>query len=91
MLKHKDDSVDDLAEDEETTLGNPSDDFDEDDEYGTVTRVLIFEITEPNFPTNEAVRIFVQFERPEETTKALVDLDGRYFGGRGLWWSHQLE
>lgn len=50
--------------------------------YGTVTRVLIFEITEPNFPADEAVRIFVQFERSEETTKALVDLDGRYFGGR---------
>ncbi|KAM1571353.1 hypothetical protein EV2_037434 [Malus domestica] len=50
--------------------------------YGTVTRVLIFEITEPNFPENEAVRIFIQFERPEETTKSLVDLDGRYFGGR---------
>lgn len=50
--------------------------------YGTVTRVLIFEITEPNFPVDEAVRIFVQFERPEETTKAFVDLDGRYFGGR---------
>lgn len=50
--------------------------------YGTVTRVLIFEITEVNFPVDEAVRIFVQFERPEETTKALIDLDGRYFGGR---------
>ncbi|KAL5838940.1 hypothetical protein ACOSQ4_011549 [Xanthoceras sorbifolium] len=50
--------------------------------YGTVTRVLIFEITEPNFPAEEAVRIFVQFERSEQTTKAFVDLDGRYFGGR---------
>ncbi|KAJ4980621.1 hypothetical protein NE237_031458 [Protea cynaroides] len=50
--------------------------------YGTVTKCLIFEITEPNFPPDEAVRMFVQFERPEETTKALVDLDGRYFGGR---------
>ncbi|GAB2234333.1 hypothetical protein Drorol1_Dr00003581 [Drosera rotundifolia] len=50
--------------------------------YGTVTRVLIFEITEPNFPSDEAVRIFVQFERSEETTRAYVDLDGRYFGGR---------
>ncbi|CAL0313619.1 unnamed protein product [Lupinus luteus] len=50
--------------------------------YGTVTRVLIFEITEVNFPVDEAVRIFVQFERSEETTKALVDLDGRFFGGR---------
>ncbi|GAB2280815.1 hypothetical protein Dimus_015438 [Dionaea muscipula] len=50
--------------------------------YGTVTRVLIFEITEPNFPVDEAVRIFVQFERAEETIKAYMDLDGRYFGGR---------
>ncbi|KAK1324853.1 hypothetical protein QJS10_CPA01g00548 [Acorus calamus] len=50
--------------------------------YGTVTRVLIFEITEQGFPAEEAVRIFVQFERSEETTKALIDLDGRYFGGR---------
>ncbi|XP_038988511.1 DNA-damage-repair/toleration protein DRT111, chloroplastic-like isoform X1 [Phoenix dactylifera] len=50
--------------------------------YGTVTRVLIFEITEPNFPEDEAVRIFVQFERSEETTKALIDLESRFFGGR---------
>ncbi|MBA0663259.1 hypothetical protein Goklo_003381 [Gossypium klotzschianum] len=50
--------------------------------YGTVTRVLIFEITEANFPADEAVRIFIQFERSEETTKALIDLDGRFFGGR---------
>ncbi|MCO5592948.1 hypothetical protein L7F22_046952 [Adiantum nelumboides] len=50
--------------------------------YGTVTRVLIFEITETDFPATEAVRIFVQFERNEQATKALVDLDGRFFGGR---------
>lgn len=50
--------------------------------YGIVTRVLIFEITEPDFPATEAVRIFVQFERAEQATKALVDLDGRFFGGR---------
>ncbi|KAG6491096.1 hypothetical protein ZIOFF_052428 [Zingiber officinale] len=50
--------------------------------YGTVTRVLIFEITQENFPAEESVRIFVQFERPEEATKALIDLGGRFFGGR---------
>ncbi|XP_027087890.1 DNA-damage-repair/toleration protein 111-like isoform X1 [Coffea arabica] len=50
--------------------------------YGTVNRVLIFEITEPNFPHDEAVRIFVQFERAEQSTKALIDLEGRFFGGR---------
>lgn len=50
--------------------------------YGKVTRVLIFEITEHDFPSDEAVRIFVQFEKAEQTTKALIDLDGRFFGGR---------
>lgn len=50
--------------------------------YGTVARVVIFEITEADFPVTEAVRIFVQFQRSEEATKALVDLDGRFFGGR---------
>ncbi|KAL6546319.1 hypothetical protein OROMI_022040 [Orobanche minor] len=50
--------------------------------FGTVTRVLIFEITEPNFPHEEAVRIFIQFERSEQATKALIELDGRFFGGR---------
>eukprot|EP00271_Cylindrocystis_brebissonii_P015705 TRINITY_DN38686_c0_g1_i1.p1 TRINITY_DN38686_c0_g1~~TRINITY_DN38686_c0_g1_i1.p1 ORF type:complete len:510 (+),score=134.85 TRINITY_DN38686_c0_g1_i1:339-1868(+) len=52
--------------------------------YGTVTRVLIFEITEENFSPTEAVRIFIQFERSESAMKALVDLDGRFFGGRSV-------
>lgn len=55
---------------------------DECNKYGTVTRVLIFEITEANFPADEAVRIFVQFEKAEQATKALIDLEGRFFGGR---------
>ncbi|CAD7694646.1 unnamed protein product [Ostreobium quekettii] len=50
--------------------------------FGVVEKVLIFEVTEPGFPPHEAVRIFVQFERPEESTKAVVALQGRYFGGR---------
>ncbi|RLN11212.1 splicing factor 45 [Panicum miliaceum] len=50
--------------------------------YGTVTRVLIFEITQTDFPAEEAVRIFIQFERAEEATKAMIDLQGRFFGGR---------
>ncbi|CAN6165034.1 unnamed protein product [Urochloa humidicola] len=50
--------------------------------YGTVTRVLIFEITQTDFPAEEAVRIFIQFERAEEATKAVIDLQGRFFGGR---------
>ena len=50
--------------------------------YGTVSRVLIFEITQADFPVDEAVRIFIQFERAEEATKAMLDLQGRFFGGR---------
>ena len=50
--------------------------------YGTVTRVLIFEITEPNFPADEAVRIFVQFERLGETIDAYLGLDGQCFRGK---------
>ncbi|BAF05140.2 Os01g0526100 [Oryza sativa Japonica Group] len=50
--------------------------------YGTVLRVLIFEITQADFPAEEAVRIFILFERAEEATKAMIDLEGRFFGGR---------
>ncbi|KAL4444662.1 hypothetical protein ABPG77_002479 [Micractinium sp. CCAP 211/92] len=50
--------------------------------YGTVTNVMIFEVTEPGFPADQAVRIFVEFDRVEEATKALVDLQGRFFAGR---------
>ncbi|KAK9840158.1 hypothetical protein WJX74_004307 [Apatococcus lobatus] len=50
--------------------------------YGTVTNVIIFEITEPDYPPEEAVRIFIEFERIEQATKALIDLQGRFFGGK---------
>ena len=50
--------------------------------YGNVQRVVIFEITEEDFPPELAVRIFVEFDRVESATKALVDLEGRFFGGR---------
>ena len=50
--------------------------------YGGVQSVLIFEVLEPGFNPEEAVRIFVKFGRIEDATKALVDLNGRFFGGR---------
>lgn len=52
--------------------------------YGAVTNVMIFEVTTPGFEGEEAVRIFVQFERVESATKAMVDLQGRYFAGRNV-------
>lgn len=48
--------------------------------YGKVLKVVIFEM--PNVCEEEAVRIFVEFERMESAIKAIVDLNGRYFGGR---------
>lgn len=48
--------------------------------YGEVIKVVIFEM--PNSPQDEAVRIFVEFKRIESAIKAVVDLNGRFFGGR---------
>ncbi|KAF4521314.1 hypothetical protein B566_EDAN002318 [Ephemera danica] len=48
--------------------------------YGDVIRVIIYEV--PNVPSDEAVRIFVEFKRIEAAIKAVVDLNGRFFGGR---------
>ncbi|GLC35103.1 hypothetical protein PLESTM_000279800 [Pleodorina starrii] len=50
--------------------------------YGKVLDVLIFEVTTPGYVEEEAVRIFVLFERQESATKAAVDLQGRFFAGR---------
>lgn len=48
--------------------------------YGDVMVVSICEIK--NAAPDEAVRIFVEFKRIESAIKAVVDLNGRFFGGR---------
>ncbi|XKL65154.1 hypothetical protein PGB90_005240 [Kerria lacca] len=48
--------------------------------YGDVIKVLIHEL--PNGEQEEAVRIFVEFNRIESAVKAVIDLNGRFFGGR---------
>jgi len=48
--------------------------------YGEVAKVIIFEM--PGAPDDLAVRIFIEFKRNETAVKALIDLNGRYFGGR---------
>lgn len=48
--------------------------------YGEVLTVTIKELF--NAPPEEAVRIFVEFRRIESAIKAVVDLNGRFFGGR---------
>lgn len=48
--------------------------------YGEVVTVHIVEM--PNVSPEETVRIFVEFTRIESAIKGLVDLNGRFFGGR---------
>uniref|UniRef100_A0A8C2BIC6 Splicing factor 45 n=1 Tax=Cyprinus carpio TaxID=7962 RepID=A0A8C2BIC6_CYPCA len=50
------------------------------EKYGKVIKCVIFEIA--GVSDEEAVRIFLEFERVESAIKAVVDLNGRYFGGR---------
>ncbi|KAL4625098.1 splicing factor 45-like [Arapaima gigas] len=50
------------------------------EKYGKVMKCVIFEIS--GVLDDEAVRIFLEFERVESAIKAVVDLNGRYFGGR---------
>lgn len=38
----------------------------------------------PDTPAEHAVRVFVEFEKVEHATKALIDLNGRFFGGRNV-------
>ncbi|XP_011701762.1 PREDICTED: splicing factor 45 isoform X2 [Wasmannia auropunctata] len=61
--------------------------------YGDVARVIIHEVMEA--PPEEAVRIFVEFKRIESAIKAVVDLNGRFFGGRqvkaGFYSSEKLD
>lgn len=48
--------------------------------YGEVSKCHIHELQ--GVPAEEAVRIFVEFQRSEAALKAFIDLNGRYFGGR---------
>ncbi|KAK5646865.1 hypothetical protein RI129_005329 [Pyrocoelia pectoralis] len=48
--------------------------------YGDVATVTIHEV--PNVEPEDGVRIFVEFRRIESAIKAVVDLNGRFFGGR---------
>lgn len=48
--------------------------------YGKVIKCVIFEI--PGVPEEESVRIFVEFEKVDAAIKGVIDLNGRFFGGR---------
>lgn len=48
--------------------------------YGKVIKCVIFEI--PGASDDESVRIFVEFDKVDAAIKAIIDLNGRFFGGR---------
>ncbi|XP_078489551.1 splicing factor 45 isoform X1 [Ciona intestinalis] len=48
--------------------------------YGSVNKCLIFEMH--GVTEDEAIRIFIEFDRMESAIKSLVDMNGRFFGGR---------
>lgn len=66
--------------------------------FGEVLNCAVFEVSESivngkrmpqlfrpanvNLPDEESVRIYIEFRRVESASKALVDLNGRYFAGR---------
>lgn len=50
--------------------------------YGEVSGSVIVELPGDKISPEEAVRIFVEFKRVESAIKAVVDLNGRFFGGR---------
>ncbi|CAG2249379.1 RBM17 [Mytilus edulis] len=48
--------------------------------YGKVIKCVIFEI--PGVIEEESVRIFIEFDKVDAAIKAVIDLNGRFFGGR---------
>jgi len=53
--------------------------------YGNVLACEVWEAAPAsNLPPEEAVRLFVKFEKVEQAHQALVDLDGRFFAGRNV-------
>lgn len=49
--------------------------------YGDVISVIVLEL--PNAPSpEETVRIFIEFKKVASAIKAVIDLNGRFFGGR---------
>lgn len=50
--------------------------------YGQVVKCIIYEMH--GVSDDEAIRIFIEFDRLESAIKGLVDLNGRFFGGRSV-------
>ena len=57
--------------------------MDECQKYGKCLKCLIFEMLDYT-TDDEAVRIFVEFDKIDSAIKAIIDLNGRFFGGRSV-------
>ncbi|KAJ1497574.1 Splicing factor 45 [Coelomomyces lativittatus] len=49
--------------------------------FGKVLQCYVHEIVGPQLPS-DAVRIFVEFDKPEAAQQAISELNGRFFSGR---------
>ena len=49
--------------------------------YGSLGHCVVHELR-GDVPPDQAVRIFVMFDRAESAMKAVIDLHGRFFGPR---------
>lgn len=50
--------------------------------YSLQVKCVIYELPGPSVSPEEAVRIFVEYKNLAHAIKAVVDLNGRFFGGR---------
>lgn len=57
--------------------------------YGQVQSVMIFEVTTPGYPEEEAVRILVEFERMEQAVKVRLALCPLWCAAVNLCCQHQ--
>ena len=52
--------------------------------YGNIISCTIYLVKNHNFPDEERVRIFVEFENQSSSVLAYKEMNGRFFGGRAI-------
>jgi splicing factor 45 len=52
--------------------------------YGKIHQVVIYQVKIDNFPDQERVRLFVEFDNQSSSVLAYKEMNGRFFGGRSI-------
>jgi hypothetical protein len=52
--------------------------------YGKIHQVVIYQVKIHNFPDQERVRLFVEFDNQSSSVLAYKEMNGRFFGGRSI-------